>query len=442
MTEKGERVPATGREAALCALLEWERRRVWAEDALKKQLERAALERREAALATRLVFSVLQNKNLLNWYINNFTRKKLDIEVRVILQLGACQILLFERIPDSAVVNESVKLTRQYCENPGVPGFVNAILRNVSREKDTMALPVDLATRYSHPQWLVNELTKRRSPQAIQAVLEWNNSPAPTTAQVNILRTSAEQLRKELEAGGVLAEPHPWLPDCLELRRTGDMRRLPCFQQGRDSQPDAAAQLPVRDMNKQPGMRVLDLCAAPGGKSFAAAVAMKDRGEIFSCDISPERVALIEEGARRLGFRSIHAQTQDALQRRENWREGFDAVIADVPCSGLGIIRKKPDIRYRPPGLLVPLPKTQSAILENAAYYVRPGGILLYATCTLLRRENEGVTEIFLKNHPEFSLEEFHVPDPVGKAWKGQITLWPDRHGTDGFFIAKMRKAE
>lgn len=432
----------TARETALRALLVWERQKVWAEDALREQLEQANLERREAALATRLVFSVLQNKNLLDWYICHFARRKLDPDVQAVLRIGACQILFFDRVPDSAAVNESVKLARRYCKNPRVSGLVNAVLRNLSREKDAIPLPKDLATRYSHPQWLVDEMLKRRDRRAVRAVLEWNNSPVPATAQVNTLRISAGQLQRELEAGQVEAKPHPWLPDCLELRHTGDMKRLPCFQQGGFYIQDAAAHLAVAAMQPRPGMRLLDLCAAPGGKSFAAAIAMEDRGEIISCDVSPERAALIEDGVKRLGLGSIRVQSRDAMQRAEDWRDGFDAVIADVPCSGFGIIRKKPDIRFRSPQSLTPLPETQGAILENAAYYVRPGGVLLYATCTLLQRENEDVIETFLKNHPEFAMEGFCLPGPAGEVETGQITLWPDLHGTDGFFISKMRKQQ
>ncbi|MCD8332048.1 MAG: 16S rRNA (cytosine(967)-C(5))-methyltransferase RsmB [Oscillospiraceae bacterium] len=427
------------REAALRTLLVCQKQKLWADTALKEQLEQARLDRREAALATRLVFSVFQNKNLLDWYIHKLTGRKLDFDVQCVLQLGACQILFFDRIPDSAAVNESVKLSRRYCKNQRVSGLVNAVLRRLSAEKEQITPPEELSIRYSHPQWLVDELLKRRDEQAVRAVLEWNNSPVPTVAQVNLLRTSTQQLQRELEAEQVQAQPHPWLPDCLELRHTGSIRQLPSFQRGDFYVQDAAARLAVQAVGLQPGMRVLDLCGAPGGKSFAAAVIMENRGEIVSCDL-PERSGLIQDGVRRLGLGSIQVQSRNALERVEDWREGFDAVIADVPCSGLGIIRKKPDIRYRPPALLEPLPETQRAILENAASYVRPGGVLLYATCTLLQRENEGVTEGFLKDHPEFALTGYRLPGPVGEVAQGQLTLWPDRHGTDGFFIAKLRR--
>ena len=187
------------------------------------------------------------------------------------------------------------------------------------------------------------------------------------------------------------------------------------------------------------GMRVLDVCAAPGGKSFAAAIAMKDEGEIISCDIHPHKQTLIENGAKRLGLKSIRAVTQNGKERVPEWENAFDVVITDVPCSGLGIIRKKPDIRYKNPKELAQLPQIQRAILENASTYVRSGGTLIYSTCTVLPEENEAVTGDFLARHLDFELESFSLPLPVGTC-KGHLTLWPQRLGTDGFYICRMRR--
>jgi 16S rRNA (cytosine967-C5)-methyltransferase len=188
-------------------------------------------------------------------------------------------------------------------------------------------------------------------------------------------------------------------------------------------------------------MRVLDACAAPGGKSFAAAIAMGDEGEILSCDIHPHKQALIQKGAQRLGLRSIQAMTQNAKERLQEWESRFDLVLADVPCSGLGIIRKKPDIRYKDPKPLEGLPAVQGVILDNVSAYVKPGGVLLYSTCTLLVRENEDVVRAFMDRHQDFTLEALELPEPFGRVEAGQITLWPHLHGTDGFFIAKLRKS-
>ena len=189
-------------------------------------------------------------------------------------------------------------------------------------------------------------------------------------------------------------------------------------------------------------MRVLDCCAAPGGKSFAAAIAMGNQGELVSCDLHPHKKKLIQAGADRLGLSIIAPRTADGKNFRPEWENAFDLVLVDAPCSGLGVIRKKPDIRYKDSAPLAELPAIQRAILDNAARYVRPSGVLLYSTCTVLRRENEEVAQGFLAEHPSYKAEAFTLPGPIGAVPEGMVTLWPHRHGTDGFFICKLRKGE
>ena len=224
------------------------------------------------------------------------------------------------------------------------------------------------------------------------------------------------------------------------LAPAGDMERLSAYQKGYFYIQDVAARLAVTAAQVQPGQRVLDCCAAPGGKSFAAGVDMDNRGEVLSCDIHPHKIRLLEAGAARLGLSVMKAQLQSAAQRREDWVEGFDTVLVDVPCSGLGIIRKKPDIRYKDPKPLNGLPNVQKSIVDNCAAYVRPGGVMIYATCTLRAGENQGVVEWFLKRHPEFTLEAFELPH-FGRQ-EGMMTFWPHIHHTDGFFVACLRKKE
>ena len=202
---------------------------------------------------------------------------------------------------------------------------------------------------------------------------------------------------------------------------------------------DAAARLVATVAAPQETDRVLDVCAAPGGKSFALAIDMGDKGDILSCDVHPHKLKLIENGAARLGLRSIRTALADGRERHEAWIEQADVVVADVPCSGLGIIRKKPDIRYKDPKDLAKLPREQRAILENAASYVRPGGTLIYSTCTVLPEENQEVITWFLKGHPEFRLSPFVLPAPIGGC-DGHLTLWPQRWGTDGFYICRLEK--
>ena len=431
------------RNVALDALVACEKQGAWSDGYLKKAIKTAGLDGRDAALATRLCFGVLQNRMLLDFYLSKLctTRlEKLEAPIRNLLRLGAYQILYLDRVPDHAAVSESVSLARRRAKNPRAAGLVNGVLRSLVRQKDSLPEAPDPATRYSHPQWLVDAFTERLGREEAEALLATDNGEPPTCAQVNLLKTTAEALAASLQSHGVEAQPHPWLPNCLLLRHTGSLEGLEEFQQGHFYIQDAAARLAVTAADPQPGWRVLDACAAPGGKSFAAAIAMGDRGEVVSCDIHPHKEKLIQAGAARLGLTCIRTEVLDGKRCKEEFLDGFDLVIADVPCSGLGIIRKKPDIRYKDPKPLEGLPRVQSAILDNVSRYVRPGGVLLYATCTLLERENEGVVRAFLDRYQGFTLESFQLPGGFEDAETAMVTCWPHRHGTDGFFFAKLRR--
>ena len=433
----------SAREVALNCLIACEKQGAWSDGYLRNAIRQAGLDGRDAGLCTRLVFGVQQNRLLLDWYLTRFSSvkpEKMEPPVRGALRLGLYQLLFMDRIPVHAAVNESVALTRKRSRNPRSAALVNAVLRAVERaRKVDLPQPEELSVRYSHPEWLVGELTGTVGPEEIEALLAADNGEPPIQAQVNTLKATVEEAAAELTAAGVTVSPHPWLPDCLDLEDTGNLEGLATFQNGTIYIQDAAARLAVLAAGPEPGMSVLDACAAPGGKSFAAAIAIGDSGFIFSCDIHPHKQALIEQGANRLGIRSITAAVMDAKTFDPELAGRFDLVIADVPCSGLGIIRKKPDIRYKDPEPLGGLPGVQRAILENVSRYVRPGGVLLYATCTLLRRENEAVVSWFLDKDTNFTLEPFTLPGPVG-ASEGMVTLWPHRHGTDGFFFAKLRR--
>lgn len=440
---------ATAREIALLALSACEQQGAWSDGFLKKALREAALDRRDAALATRLCFGVLQNRLLLDFYLANFCTvkpEKMENRIQNLLRLGAYQIIFLTRIPHSAAVNEAVNLARKYSRNPRAAGLVNGVLRALSRsaadlpKPDTGDLIRNTAIRYSHPEWLVREWFALLGEREAVELLEADNADVPTTIQVNTCISNTQALMVRLEREDVQVHVHSWLPDCLTLTGTGNLEQLGSFQEGLFYVQDTAARLAVMAAGPKPGQRVLDACAAPGGKSFAAAIAMCDRGEVVSCDIHVHKERLIRAGAERLGLSCISAQTQNGKVDREEWHGAFDLVMTDVPCSGLGIIRKKPDIRYKDPAPLHSLPAVQKAILENNAQYVRPGGVLLYATCTLRPQENEEVVTWFCGNHTDFILEPFQLPALSGAAETGMLTLWPQRHGTDGFFIAKLRR--
>ena len=439
----------TARETALLALSACERQGAWSDGFLKKTLREAGLDSRDAALATRLCFGVLQNRLLLDFYIGKFSTtrpEKMEIKVRNALRIGVYQMAFMTKIPHNAAVNESVELTKKHCKNPRAAGMVNGVLRNVSRNIDRLPVIESgsreeyLSIRYSHPLWLVREFTALLGSEEAEALLEADNGQPPITAQINTCRATMEQTLERLAEVGVEAQPHPWLPDCLVLSGTGNLEHLTAFREGLFYIQDPAARLAVEVADPKPGMKVLDACAAPGGKSFASAIRMKGEGEIQSCDIHAHKEKLIQAGAERLGFTCIKTAVMDGKKHRPAFENAFDVVIADVPCSGLGIIRKKPDIRYKDPEPLAGLPEVQSAILDNVATYVKPGGVLLYATCTLLERENGDVVRGFLDRNKDFTLEKFQLPEPLGRADNGMFTFWPQRHGTDGFFIAKLRR--
>ena len=237
------------------------------------------------------------------------------------------------------------------------------------------------------------------------------------------------------------AAPHGWMENCLVLSGTGNLEKLEAFRSGLFYVQDAASKLSVLCAQlPKTGARVLDCCAAPGGKSFAAAIAMEGNGNITSCDVHSHKAALIENGAARLGLSSIRAMQQDATVAVAEWKDAMDTVICDVPCSGLGIIRKKPDIRYKNVKEMEALPELQMQILKNQASYVRPGGTLLYSTCTVLRRENEDVVKAFLEDRDDFYTEPLVLPEVFPKNETGMLTLIPGQFDTDGFFICRLRR--
>jgi len=385
---------------------------------------------------------------LLDYYIGCWCSQRperLESVIRNILRLGGYQILFLDKVPPRAAVNEAVEMTKRHRREKAA-GMVNAILRKFAANREDMPpLPKGspaqtLSLRYSHPRWLVERLLSLIGEEETEAYLRMNNQVVPTTIQTNPLKGTPEELEKLLRQTGAQVEPHPWLAGCFSVSGTGDLEQLSAFREGRFTVQDAAARLVATVAAPAPEDRVLDVCAAPGGKSFAMAMDRRDRGQILSCDVHPHKLKLIDSGAQRLGITSIRTALADAREEHAAWLEQADVVVADVPCSGLGIIRKKPDIRYKPLDAIERLPEVQRAILETVSRYVKPGGALLYSTCTVRKEENEAVALPFLQAHPEFSLEPFPVPDGLDLPNEGYAALLPHKHAADGFFICKLRK--
>ena len=432
------------RETALNVLIACRKEAGWSNGVLKEYLSRDRLDRRDAALATRLCYGVVQNRNLLDFYLAQLLSgriKDLHPAVRDILHIGLYQIYLMDKIPESAAVNESVDLAKRYCKKVrSAPGLVNGVLRSAVRTKGTLKEPKSWEDKYSHPGDLINELKSYVGKERMEKMLRANNDIPPMVVQVNTLRTTAAALILRLEEAGIGAEPHSWMKDALVLSGTGSIEQLEAFKEGLFYVQDPASRLSVLCAElPEEDIRILDCCAAPGGKSFAAAIATAGKAKIVSCDVYEHKAELIAKGAERLGL-PITAVRQDAAAFCPEWEAAFDAVIVDAPCSGYGIIRKKPDIRYKDITKMKELPQLQRSILEVQCRYVKPGGLLMYSTCTLVHGENEGMVASFLNDHPEFTLEPLPLPVPFPKNDSGMLALIPGEYDTDGFFISRLRR--
>lgn len=433
------------RETALNVLIAARVEAGWSNGLLKKYIRRDRLDKRDAALATRLCYGVVQNRYRLDFYLQQLlTGKVKDLHpaVRDILHLGLYQLFEMDRVPSAAAVNESVELAKKYCpKQKFAPGLVNGVLRNAARQADSLQQPTAWREKYSHPQELIDLLKAYVGKERIEPMLRANNDLPAVVVQVNTLKTTAQALAQRLTQEGVTVTPHRWMEDCLVLSATGDLEALPSFREGLFYVQDAAAKLSIlcAELPQKP-LQVLDCCAAPGGKSYAAAIALGGHGRITACDLHEHKTDLIAAGAQRLGLENITARKQDATVFVPQWEDRFDVLICDVPCSGYGIIRKKPDIRYKSIRETDSLPTLQKQILATQARYVRPGGILIYSTCTLVGRENEDVVQWFLQTHPEYEAEPLPLPPVFPENKTGMLALVPGQYDTDGFFIARLRR--
>jgi 16S rRNA (cytosine967-C5)-methyltransferase len=413
--------------------------------------EESATARRARALVYQLVMGTLRYRATLDWALDRKSSApvtELSSWIRNILRMGLYQILFLDRIPKSAAVDESVKLAKKY-GHAGTAGLVNAVLRNSHREELLQAIedmpednPADLAVKYSHPQWMVETLLADWGMEQTIRILKNNNVIPPVTGRVNTILTERERLLAELQEQGVHVSALPLAVEAVEFAGDGSPQNSAAYEKGLFYLQDVSSMLAAHCIDAQPGQRVLDACAGPGGKATHMAALMRNEGEIYALDAHAHRVALIEENARRLGARIIQARRQDATEDLTAAYGGVDRALTDVPCSGLGVIRRRIDLKWRlRPQQVDELARLQSAILERAAECVRPGGLLVYCTCTITRKENAGLVKQFLQRHTLFrvapvapAVPEKYVDD------EGFAQILPGDDNMDGFFIARLKR--
>jgi 16S rRNA (cytosine967-C5)-methyltransferase len=446
---------ANPRQAAFAILQRIEKERSYADILLDRELSQGGLQGPDRGLLTELVYGVLRRRGTLDFVINQCSRirtDRLEHAVLNLLRLGLYQILYLDRIPVAAAVNETVKLARSCV--PRAAGFVNAVLRQADRQRDDISFPdrdrdliANLAALHSHPPWLVQLWVEQLGAADAEGLARAMSETPPVTLRVNTLRTSRTGLLERFAAAGVAASPTSYSPLGIRLDVHTPIAALPGYDEGLFTVQDEASQLVAQLLGPLPGDRILDLCAAPGGKATCLAELMANQGEIVACDSNPRRLAQIPLLAGRLGVGIIRTMHADAEQPLGIPAEGaYPRVLVDAPCSGLGVLRRNPEGKWwRTETDIATLAVRQRAILAGAAVTVAAGGLLLYATCSTSSAENEEVVEEFLSQHGDFVLEDVRKLFPQFAALcsdRGFFRSWPHRHGMDGFFAARLRKKD
>ena len=399
----------------------------------------------ERRFLTVLLYTTVERKITYDYYIGAISGRSLDkIDPTTLnaLRMGMCQIVHIDSVPSHAAVNETVALGR----NPGEKSFINAVLRKAVQLKDEGKMPLPprekkvsryLSVAYSFPLWLVKHFISLYGEEGTESLLERFNTARYTDLTVNLNKTDKVSLVEALENAGYKPTSHIQSDMTVRLYESVNPRLLPGFDEGHFFVQDAACVISSAALGIKDGDRVIDVCACPGGKSFAAAI-LTPSGSVTSFDLHESKLSLIVDGAERLGLKNVTADVCDAVYPRDELFGSFDKVICDVPCSGLGVLGKKPDIRHRDNQSLQNLPELQYAILKASANYLKNDGTIIYSTCTLNPEENERVVERFLLENEEYKRVDFTLGDI--SSTDGMLTLLPHVHGTDGFFIAKIRK--
>lgn len=418
------------RKTALNALLEV-RCQAYSNITLNKFLNEADLSGADRALATAIFYGVLDRTITLDYVLSNYIKtplKKVQPTALEVLRMALYQIMYMDKIPDSAAVNESVKLIKN-SKQKHLSGFVNAVLRNILRCEIVLPNGTDtasLSVKYSCPEWIINSFITDYGVDNATQLLEHSLQTPPVTLRVNTLKTDCNSLQQILAQENILTQPTT-IENALEVVGGIDVTKSKAFHDGLFHIQDIASQTVVSILSPKENETVLDVCAAPGGKTFTMAEYMRDKGKITACDLHQKRVELIKKGAKRLGITNIKTLQNDATIINNSLGQ-FDVILCDVLCSGLGVIRRKPEIKYKNLGEYSDISDIQCKILENAMSNLKENGRILYSTCTLRKCENEGVIQRFLDKYPEYEL-------------KYQHTFMPHIDGSDGFYCALLQKS-
>lgn len=439
------------RELALKVLLEINEKDAYSNIQLNKMDK--DMDIRDENLIREIVYGIIENKLFIDHIISKASKirlKKIHPYILEILRIGIYQIIFMGRIPDSAAVNESVKLAKKY-GHKGTIGYVNGLLRAVTRDKDKFSTidssnMIDyISIKYSHPKWLVERWIEEFGIDFTEELCKANNDRPSLNIRVNTLKINREDLLLKLANKGIKVRKGLYAKDCLIIDEANNITGLKEFEDGLFTIQDESSMLVAQIMDPREGSTVLDVCSAPGGKSTHMAQYMGNKGLIISRDIFDHKTRLIKENADRLGIDIIEVENYDALIRDDSLLEKIDYLLLDAPCSGFGLIRRKPEIKWnRLQEDIYHLSKLQYDIIDNVKDYVKPGGTLIYSTCTIEKDENILLIHKFIKENPNFKLEsiidKFEYKEEIDTLKEGYIQLFPHLHNTDGFFIAKMIK--
>lgn len=403
-----------------------------------------SLDRKERALLTSLVYTAVERRLTYDYYISAISKRSdssIDPYTKNLLRLGLCQLIDINSVPDFAAVNESVALAR----NSGERSFVNGVLRAAARQKDSLPMPDEaknyrrfLSVKYSFPLATVKHFDALYGREETEKLFDFFNNEKYTDITVNTIKISVEDYRQRLAEAGILAEENTVVPNSLRINGSVNPERLYGFKEGLFFVQDRASAIASAVLSAEEGQLIVDCCAAPGGKSFATAINSGDKAEIHSFDLHESKLSLIQSGRERLGLSSVTVSQRDALTPEESLIGKADRVICDAPCSGLGVLGKKPDLRYKDASVMTELPELQYDVLSASAKYLKAGGELVYSTCTLNPEENERIVERFVSENSGFELTPFIVGEI--SAVSGMLTLLPHVHRTDGFFVAKIKR--